>query len=361
MSHYDYGWAPYVPVAERRAKAEKAIAKAKKAGSAMAPIAAYRGALAKTFWGKAWSDNLENYSDYANRLPRGRTYVRNGSVIDLHIAPGEVRAQVMGSALYTVSASVTAVPAEKWKAICTECASSIDSLVELLQGKLSSAVMARICQSGTGLFPAPREIKFKCSCPDGASMCKHVAAVLYGVGKRLDDQPELLFQLRQVEVKDLVAQAAAGLTPAPQGKGSRRVLDSAALGDVFGLEMAETAPPRPVSASVPAAAAPATAKKVARKTSQPSPAPQMPQAPGAGAVASPQAPVPVKPAAAKKTAPRKTAAKNTPKTAPRTATATSAASATTSASRKTAAAPKKSATAGTAPKTRRPATKVAKA
>lgn len=266
---YDYGWKPYVPVAERRAKAEKMAAKAKKAGAVLTPIAPFRGAIAKTFWGKAWCDNLESYSDYESRLPRGRTYVRNGSVIDLQITPGAVQAQVMGSELYKVSASVTALPAPQWKTICNDCASSIDSLVELLQGKLSSAVMTRLSKPGSGLFPAPGEIKFRCSCPDGAYMCKHVAAVLYGIGARLDTQPELLFQLRQVEVKDLVAQASAGLTPAGQRPAKGRRLDDALLADVFGLEMAEVSPPPQPTKSK--AAAKKTAKPAARKKPEISP------------------------------------------------------------------------------------------
>ena len=243
MSYYDYGWKPYVSVAERRKKAEKAAAKAKKAGADLAPITAYRGAIAKTFWGKAWCDNLERYSDYANRLPRGRTYVRNGSVIDLKITPGEVRAQVMGSSLYTITATVTAVPEKQWQTIGADCSGSINTLVELLQGKLSKAVMERICKQGDGLFPSPKEIKFNCSCPDWASMCKHVAAVLYGIGARLDQQPELLFHLRRVEAKDLVAQAGAGLQPSGKRPKAGRVLDDASLADVFGIEMDEVAPP----------------------------------------------------------------------------------------------------------------------
>ena len=104
-----YGWKPYVSVGERQKLAEKAAAKAKKAGKLYSPIAAYRGAVAKTVWGKAWCDNLEAYSDYANRLPRGATYVRNGSVIDLQLGAGKVTARVMGSSLYEVKVTVKPV------------------------------------------------------------------------------------------------------------------------------------------------------------------------------------------------------------------------------------------------------------
>ena len=268
---YGYGgWAPYVSVAERRRKAEKAAAKAKKAGAELSPVEPGRGAIAKTFWGKAWCNNLEQYSDYSNRLPRGRTYVRNGSVIDLKITEGEVRAQVMGASLYTVDVSVTAVPDKQWQTIGAGCAGSIDSLVELLQGKLSKGVMEHICKPGTGLFPAPKEIKFKCSCPDWASMCKHVAAVLYGIGARLDLQPELLFSLRRVDAKDLVAQAGAGLPKAKQVSASGKILDDSALADVFGIEMAAiAAPTKPATRRNTATATKAKTSKVVKAPTKP--------------------------------------------------------------------------------------------
>ncbi len=250
MSYYNYGgWKPYVSVAERRRKAEKVAAKA--TGAALSPVSASRGAIAKTFWGRAWCDNLERYSDYSNRLPRGRTYVRNGSVIDLQIGAGEVHAQVVGSSLYKVAVSVAAVPDAQWRAISADCAASIDSLVELLQGRLSKAVMERICRPGTGLFPAPREIKLSCSCPDWAEMCKHVAAVLYGVGARLDQTPELLFQLRRVDAKELVAQAGAAIPVSGKGPAAAKVLDTTQLGDVFGIEIDAALPPPAAQRAAP--------------------------------------------------------------------------------------------------------------
>ena len=268
-----YGWKPYVPVAERRRKAEKAAAKARKAGADLSPVAASRGAITKTFWGKAWSENLERYSDYANRLPRGRTYVRNGSVIDLKITEGEVQAQVMGSSLYKVAVRVAAVAAKHWQSIGADCAGSIDSLVELLQGKLSRAVMERICTPNTGLFPTPKEISFSCSCPDWASMCKHVAAVLYGVGARLDEQPELIFRLRRVDAKELVSQAGAGLPKSTHAPAAGKVLDDALLADVFGIEMAEVAPAKQSAAprDKPAAKVAKPPAKAAARTTRKAP------------------------------------------------------------------------------------------
>ncbi|CAN7781152.1 hypothetical protein LJR267_010115 [Paraburkholderia hospita] len=237
MANYG-GWKPYVPVAERRKKAEQLVVRAIKAGKTLSPIAPYRGAIAKTFWGKAWCDNLEHYSDDDSRLPRGRTYVRNGSVIDLQITAGKIHAQVMGSSLYEIKIDVAACPQKQWRALSADCSSSIDSMVELLLGKLSAAVMGRICKPGTGLFPAPKDIRFGCNCLDWAVMCKHVAAVLYGIGARFDQQPELLFTLRGVDPSDLVNHTNENLSGA--GKtvpASGKLLDNAVLGDVFGIDI----------------------------------------------------------------------------------------------------------------------------
>ncbi len=234
-----YGWRPYVPVAQRRLKAEKMLVGLRKKGQPIDPVRIEGRTIARSFWGKSWCANLERYSDFASRLPRGRSYVRNGSVVDLQIARGEVRAMVSGSALYTVQVDIAPATAKRWKAICRDCAGSIDSLVELLQGRLSERVMDRVCREGDGLCPAPGEIDLNCSCPDWADMCKHVAAVLYGVGARLDSSPELLFKLRGVDETELLANADRHISmnaPAPAGA---RLLDDSDAAALFGIEMAE--------------------------------------------------------------------------------------------------------------------------
>ncbi len=243
-----YQWAPYVPVAERRRQAAAEMAKQKKKGQPVAPVVIEGRAIVTTAWGKAWCDNLERYSDYANRLPRGRTYVRNGSVVDLQITGGTITARVSGSSLYRTTVTVKPLAKAPWKAMCDDCAGGIDSLVELLQGKFSTGVMQRLCRQGDGLFPGPKEIAFTCSCPDGAWMCKHVAAVLYGIGNRFDRQPELLFLLRQVDAADLLAQAGTGLATTTS---SARTLAEDDLGALFGLEL-EQAPARSTAATPPA-------------------------------------------------------------------------------------------------------------
>lgn len=251
-------WAPYVPVAERRRQAAAEMAKLKKKGHAVSPVVIQGRAIATTVWGKAWCANLEGYGDYANRLPRGRTYVRNGSVVDLQISPGRIEARVSGSSIYTATVTVKPLPAARWQALCADCAGGIDSLVELLQGRFAKGVMERLCRPDDGLFPAPKEISLDCSCPDSARLCKHLAAVLYGIGARLDHQPELLFTLRQVAATDLLAHAGKGLEAEPAGA---RTLAGDDLGALFGLELdpggaAEPAPAPPAATAT--AAKPAT-------------------------------------------------------------------------------------------------------
>lgn len=240
-----FDWKPYVPVAQRRRKAQMAIKKSRKESEAFSPVTLAGHAITRTFWGKAWCRNLERYGDFANRLPRGRSYVRAGAVVDLRIGAGEIAARVSGSSLYKTTVTVSVLPKARWQAIAADCAGSIDSLVELMQGRLSKNVMERICREGVGLFPAPREIAFDCSCPDWAVMCKHVAAVLYGVGARLDEAPELLFTLRKVDAAELVARAGEDLPLMKKAPDARKVLDGARIADVFGIEMANAAAPPP--------------------------------------------------------------------------------------------------------------------
>lgn len=236
MGRNDYGgWAPYIPVAQRQRQAKQKVAALNKNGQSCQPVTIEGRAIAKSFWGKAWCDNLESYSDFANRLPRGRTYVRNSSVIDLRIESGRVLALVSGSDVYSVEIGVQPLAATKWGAIIKECSGKVASLIELLQGRLSKAVMETVTCRGEGLFPLPRQISMRCSCPDAASMCKHVAAVLYGVGARLDNEPELLFRLRHVDPQDLTRQL--GNMPAMAPSDTQGALDGTDLSALFGIDL----------------------------------------------------------------------------------------------------------------------------
>jgi len=234
-----YEFRPYVPVAQRRAQAAREVQKRRKKGQAISPVVIEGRTIARTFWGKAWCDNLESYSDYENRLPRGRTYVRNGSVVDLQIHPGKVTALVSGSELYEVSITITPLPDKAWSGLKARCAGQIGSVVELLQGRLSKNVIALVTAHDGGLFPKPREIKMSCSCPDWAGMCKHIAAVLYGVGARLDHQPELFFRLRKVDHLNLIEEAVSGA--GKQTATKKKTLAETDVAGIFGIEIAQAA------------------------------------------------------------------------------------------------------------------------
>jgi len=242
---WNRSWAPYVPVGKRRAQAARELAALNKSskgkGKARCPVLIATHKIATTFWGEAWCKNLESYSDYSNRLPRGRSYCRNGSIVDLQISEGNIDALVCGSSLYKIKINITTLQAKTWKSIKLDCSKSIHSMMDLLRGKLSNAVMQRLTQAKIGLFPEPKEIDFKCSCPDSAYLCKHLAAVMYGIGNRLDSSPELLFVLRGVEQSELIGEIAIGATgsdsitgQAANGENDLAVDD---LGSLFGIDL----------------------------------------------------------------------------------------------------------------------------
>ncbi len=212
-----HGWPRYVPAAERRAKAQKKVNQLIKKGLAVEPVEIEGRKISRTFWGCGWCDHLESFSDYSNRLPRGRSYVRNGSVCHLAISEGAISAMVIGSHLYNVEISIGRLPEQKWAQLKERCAGQIGSLVELLQGEISDGIMATVTDRDNGLFPLPGEIEFDCDCPDWADMCKHVAAVLYGAGRRLDERPEMLFILRGVDVDELISAGAEKMTRVGSG------------------------------------------------------------------------------------------------------------------------------------------------
>ena len=233
-----YGWRRYVSVAERSRKAKKKMEALRKKGLDVQPIEIDGRKIAKTFWGEAWCEHLESFSDFSNRLPRGRSYVRNGSVCHLVLKKGKVEAKVSGSEIYGVQVEIATLSANKWRAVKRRCSGQIGSLLELLRGDLSDNIMQVVTDRQKGLFPLPGEISFDCDCPDRAIMCKHVAAVLYGVGARLDHDPAWLFRLRGVNQNELIDVDAQVAVPAAPRRGSTKRLASDDLADVFGIDFA---------------------------------------------------------------------------------------------------------------------------
>lgn len=238
-SSYGSRWSAYVPVGARRAQAAGELASRRKSDLPASPVVLAGRAIATSFWGRSWCDTMESYGDFANRLARGRTYVRNGSVVDLQVQSGLVSAWVSGSRLYETTVQVTPLEPARWKAVVEQHAGQVSSLVDLLQGRLPASLLEALASRSSGLFPGPAELTFSCSCPDWAMMCKHVAAVLYGVGARLDHDPGLFFLLRGVEVSDL---ALAGANVDLGGGFVADGLAGADLGHLFGIDLEVAVP-----------------------------------------------------------------------------------------------------------------------
>ena len=242
MSYWEFP--KYVSVAEKRAKAEKKLKQLRKKNPDIKPVVIDGRAIAKTWWGKSWNKNLELYADFSNRIGRGRSYVRHGAVLDLQIKPGKITSFVQGSTSkpYSVSVDIKTMDKQTWRDIKKKCIGKLDSLQKLIAGKFPRALSEMFTAKGSGLFPAPKEITFSCSCPDSAYMCKHVAATLYGIGARLDEDPGLFFSLRKINVNDLVSQAvkesAADLLKKAETK-TARVMDASDMSDVFGIDLDE--------------------------------------------------------------------------------------------------------------------------
>lgn len=238
MSFYSYGKPK--TVAEKKAKAQKSSEKLAKSRPEAEPVIIEGRTLAKTWWGKAWNANLESYADYSNRIGRGKTYVRSNMVLDLQISKGRVDALVQGSRAkpYSVTILIDPLTKEKWAQITSLCNHRVDSLEALVEGKFPESLEVLFRDKQYGLFPSPREIHFDCSCPDWASMCKHVAAVLYGVGARLDKNPMLFFELRHLNGQDLVKKSMEAKLETMlmnAGKKSDREIPADELDEIFGL------------------------------------------------------------------------------------------------------------------------------
>lgn len=243
----DYGWggfAPYVSKAEKMHLAEKARAKLLKKDGDIQPIVLDGHAIARTWWGQAWNQNLERYADYSNRLPRGRSYVRNGSVLDLKIVATTITAIVAGSRPkpYDIPIKIKPLAKKVEQALMAKSRAALDSMQSLLSGEFPAELKELFLEKGTGLFPSPKEIEFSCSCPDWASMCKHVAAALYGTAVRLDEKPELFFALRGIKIDDFVGKMVKRESEKmlrKAGSKSRRVIKTKAgdLSKLFGIAM----------------------------------------------------------------------------------------------------------------------------
>lgn len=258
MSRYrsrynDYGFAPYVSVGEKKERSEKQVAKLRKKNPNLAPVVLPTRTLAHSWWGKSWNNNVERYADFANRLDRGRSYVRCGCVLDLQVKQGEVHSLVAGSGSkpYKIKIEIAPLPQHQLSHITNQAKEKLQSLTELLAGKFPTDLQDLFFDREAGLFPTPNDISFDCNCPDWAITCKHVAATLYGIGARLDEDPSLFFTLRHIDQSALVSEVIATQTDAllkkaASGTGRRRRLADSDVGAVFNVDLQQhSAPPIP--------------------------------------------------------------------------------------------------------------------
>lgn len=279
MARWHNHYPPYVSVSEKKARAARALNRLKKKKGSIHPIIINGRTIASTWWGKSWNSNLERYADYSNRIDRGRSYVRHGSVLDLQINTGKVTALVQGtrSQPYRVEVTIKGIDKIKWQRMKKLCGDGLTSLQAFLSGKFPSDLADLFFTKDAGLFPSPREIDFSCSCPDWAHMCKHVAATLYGIGARLDEDPSLFFTLRNVKVEELISGATKNRSRQLLDKAKKksgRILEDDKLADLFGITVEETNPTPPAKKSIkktakPAANKPKPARQSAVKTQIP--------------------------------------------------------------------------------------------
>ena len=235
-----WGYSSYVSVDEQMPMAEAYIQKARKKGTLIDPVIAddSRRKICSTWWGDAWCRNLERYSDFSNRLPRGRRYVKNGFVLDLQIQKGVIEGLVQGTTRkpYNVVVHIDPLHLNVAARIQERCEFGISSLDALVNGQFPKDLQD-LFASKEGLFPGPHEIHFDCSCADGASMCKHVAAVMYGTALRLEERPLLLFELGGIDPQSLVEKAIENRLEQMLKNADRpssRILTEN-VGDLFGI------------------------------------------------------------------------------------------------------------------------------
>ncbi len=216
-----------------KALAAAKLAELKAEGSDVHPVTANGRNLAKKFWGKAWMRSLAELELYYNTLSQGRTYLRKGCVLDVRVSPGQIEALVMGEYLYHVHIEATPPDEDRVADLRERCAGQIGSWIDLLKGEVSDDLMSILSNPNSGLFPRPDEWNFSCACAAWADMCEHVAAVLYAFGVLLDDQPELLFTLRNMKAGDFIPAA-----PVPTADGEDTLkADDGKLSDIFGIEL----------------------------------------------------------------------------------------------------------------------------
>lgn len=235
----DFSRYSQISIEELKERASSSITKAGKKGKNYEPVQVSGRKICQHWWGQAWCENLEQYADYASRIDRGKRYVRSGAVVDLQIQNGKIEAKVQGSqrAPYKVEIMISPLSKERCQEIEEKCGKRIANMESLIQGDFPDE-MKELFIGEKGLFPTPREIYFHCSCPDWAVMCKHVAAAMYGIGVKVDQNPFYFFRLRGIDVESFIRVAVANKVESMLANAelpSKRILETEDVTDLFGV------------------------------------------------------------------------------------------------------------------------------
>src|SRR6516225_9973543 len=174
-----------------------------------------RGQFGQSWWAKRWIAVLESF-DIGARLGRGRSYARNGQVLNIDIAKAEVTAKVQGSRPkpYDVTIQVKSLAEKEWAKVIEALSGQAIYAAKLLAGEMPQDIENVFQEVKLSLFPEKLgDLATECSCPDWSNPCKHIAAVYYLIGEEFDRDPYLLFRLRGLNREDLLRRLGK-----PEGK-----------------------------------------------------------------------------------------------------------------------------------------------
>ena len=163
--------------------------------------------ISSSWWGQMWCRNIENYSNIRNRLERGRTYIRQNTVKSLSISNNCAESQVQGHSKepYRVIINIKTIEKSKYDNILNKCENSVDNLESLMTGSFPKEYQQFFTDEEYGLFPKSNEIDYNCTCLDyekNMHMCKHIAATMYAIGNKLDNDPLIFFKLRGIDISE---------------------------------------------------------------------------------------------------------------------------------------------------------------
>jgi uncharacterized Zn finger protein len=180
--------------------------------------------FSRTWWGDRFIQALEQFTD-DGRLQRGRSYARGGKVLNFEIDKNHITAQVKGSInpyfgvykepTYHISIEIKPIAKLSWNQAIQNLSSKASVVSRMLLNEVPENIEDNFSDLGLNLLPhSSKDFTTRCSCPDYANPCKHIAGVYYLVASQLDNNPFLLFELRGLSKTELQTKLATS----PLGK-----------------------------------------------------------------------------------------------------------------------------------------------